>query len=191
MKTVTYDYNVLDNMTEERYNRAHTAYGALVANSQGEKHTAVCDGYAQAYVYLMQQAGCEAVVIMGEAGSPGNTGGHAWNMASLKGKWYEIDVTWDDLDRADEITNKNDQPFYKYVKEAMKDDEYMKLRHHYMYCITTKQISDFHTSEKYRYYTKDGKYWISLIGDSVHIRDSELNRFAASKAIMELAPIAE
>lgn len=64
---------------------SHTAYGALV------KGMAVCDGYADAYAYIMEdKLGIPCTVVSSE---PMN---HAWNMIEIDGKWYHADLTWDD-----------------------------------------------------------------------------------------------
>lgn len=65
---------------------AHNAYGAIV---EGE---AVCEGYAEAYQYLLQLAGLQALVVTGESASVG----HAWNIVRVDGKYYHVDLTWDD-----------------------------------------------------------------------------------------------
>lgn len=58
-----------------------------------EKET-VCQGYACATQYLLQQAGIPCVIVTGMAqGQP-----HAWNMALLDGDYYYIDVTWGNAD---------------------------------------------------------------------------------------------
>lgn len=51
----------------------------------------VCEGYSRAFQYLCQSVGIECVCVSGTAGGP-----HMWNMVKVNGKWYQIDVTWDD-----------------------------------------------------------------------------------------------
>lgn len=54
----------------------------------------VCQGYACATQYLLQQTGIPCVIVTGMAqGQP-----HAWNMALLDGDYYYIDVTWGNTD---------------------------------------------------------------------------------------------
>ena len=62
----------------------HTMYGALV------NRVAVCDGYAEAYVYLLDKVGVESDVVRSEQLN------HAWNIVQIGGKYYHVDVTWDD-----------------------------------------------------------------------------------------------
>lgn len=69
---------------------AHSAYGALV------EHKAVCDGYASAFQMVMNRLGIPCISISGEAYANGEMGGHRWNAVQLDGKWYGVDVTWDD-----------------------------------------------------------------------------------------------
>jgi len=59
----------------------------------------VCDGYANAFKVLANAAGLECKVITGFVGE-GPDNGHAWNQIKIDGKWYNIDVTWDDPDRS-------------------------------------------------------------------------------------------
>ena len=54
----------------------------------------VCQGYACATQYLLQEAGIPCVIITGTAqGQP-----HAWNMVLLDGDYYYMDVTWGNAD---------------------------------------------------------------------------------------------
>lgn len=77
-----YDYeNYLNNAIPAE---SYTAYGALV------KGTAVCQGYALAYKYLLQEVGIPCYMVSS------STMNHAWNMVELDGQLYQVDVTWDD-----------------------------------------------------------------------------------------------
>lgn len=63
---------------------SYSAYGTLV------NHTAVCQGYALAYKYLLNQVGIDCYMVSSD------TMNHAWNMVVLDGQYYQVDVTWDD-----------------------------------------------------------------------------------------------
>ncbi len=63
---------------------SYTAYGTLV------NRISVCEGYALAYKYLLNQVGIECLMVKSEAMN------HAWNLIQLNGKYYQVDVTWDD-----------------------------------------------------------------------------------------------
>ena len=63
---------------------SYTAYGVLV------NRVAVCQGYALAYKYLLNQIGIDCYMVSSKSMN------HAWNLIVLNGKYYQIDVTWDD-----------------------------------------------------------------------------------------------
>lgn len=65
---------------------SHTPYGILI------KGTGVCGGYAHAMRYLCRKVGIECIVITGQ----GDGGDHVWNIIKIGGKYYHVDVTWDD-----------------------------------------------------------------------------------------------
>lgn len=83
-----------------RYDETYTYYAGydlLV----GE--TAVCEGYARAYMDILKRAGVEAIYAISEDMN------HAWNLVKIGDEWYHVDATWDDP-----IT-----------------DSYGRVRHHY------------------------------------------------------------
>ena len=67
-----------------------TMYGALV------KRKAVCHGYAESFAYLCGLAGVPARIVIGQGLSDGVYINHAWNMVTLDGENYMVDVTWND-----------------------------------------------------------------------------------------------
>lgn len=69
----------------------YDVYGALV------RKEAVCEGYARAFKYLMNEIGVPSVLIMGKGtNSQGKNESHAWNYVQIDNNWYAVDVTWDD-----------------------------------------------------------------------------------------------
>lgn len=75
---------------------AHSMYGALVLRD------AVCEGYAEAYKYLLEQVGIESDYCSSDDLN------HAWNIVYLDGKSYHVDVTKDDPvpDQIGRVTHK-------------------------------------------------------------------------------------
>lgn len=73
---------------------AHNAYGALVEGK------AVCEGYAEALQCLLQRVGIQSVEIFGYGINPSTGVGepHAWNAVRIDGKYYLVDLTWNDQD---------------------------------------------------------------------------------------------
>ena len=80
--TCEYDKERLANHTIP--NESYAAYGALV------NHIAVCQGYALAFKYLMNELGITCYVVTSDEKN------HAWNMVVLNGQNYQLDATWDD-----------------------------------------------------------------------------------------------
>ena len=64
----------------------YTPWGVLVAK------TGVCDSYSSAFQVLADKAGLETRKVEGTA----DGGAHSWNQIRLDGRWYNLDVTWDD-----------------------------------------------------------------------------------------------
>ena len=90
---------------------AHNIYGALVNKK------CVCEGYAKAFQYFMNELNIESVYVTG------NTNGaiwsfdknHAWNYVNLDGKWYAVDTTWNDAE------NKQNEYFLRGKERIEKD----------------------------------------------------------------------
>lgn len=64
---------------------SYTAYGALVRGD------AVCEGYTRAMQLLLYEFGIRSIPVVGFTHEP-----HMWNLVELDGKWYHLDVTFDD-----------------------------------------------------------------------------------------------
>lgn len=75
------------------------AYSALC------KGRSSCSGYAFSFYAIMRELGIPVTIETG--------GAHAWNRVQYEGKWYNIDVTWDD-NGVDEIS-------YAYFMKCDKD----------------------------------------------------------------------
>ncbi len=119
-----HDYLVLNCAYSSQGTSSHSSYGALV------EHAAVCQGYAYAYKYLMDEAGIPCKLIFGFA-----NGYHAWNQVQINGEWYHVDTTWDDP-----TPNREGYVRYNYF---LKSDNYMRRNQHTEWysgypCISTK-----------------------------------------------------
>lgn len=51
---------------------------------------AVCQGYSLAYLYFMKRLGIPCATV------PSDSMVHMWNQIQLDGKWYHVDITYDD-----------------------------------------------------------------------------------------------
>ncbi len=84
---------------------AHNAYNAAAASVGGaldylpwtplaaltDVSQPVCEGYAKAFKLACDALEIPCLLVDGDAGS-----GHMWNQVLLNGRWYAVDVTWDD-----------------------------------------------------------------------------------------------
>lgn len=70
---------------------AHSVIGSLI---YGES---VCEGYSEAFKLICDRENIPCIVVV--------NGNHMWNQVKMEdGKWYAIDVTWDDRDFVEELT---------------------------------------------------------------------------------------
>lgn len=69
-----------------------TAYSVLVDGYS------ICEGYARATQILLDEAGISNYLVIGEAEYEGVLEPHMWNIVTIDGKNYHLDVTWNDLD---------------------------------------------------------------------------------------------
>lgn len=81
------------------YDESLTRYSAYEGLTQG---TTVCQGYALLGYRMLTLAGIETKIVEGTAGGQN----HVWNKVKLDGRWYNIDMTWNDPtpDRKNEVS---------------------------------------------------------------------------------------
>ena len=84
---VKYDYSHLSDPT---YLTQYTAYAAAVQKK------AVCQGYANLFYRLANDAGVDCRIITGKAYNSDGAADHAWNIVRMADeKYYCLDATWD------------------------------------------------------------------------------------------------
>ena len=168
---VSYDYDLYEQSkkSESENDLGYTAYGALVCDSAGRPNSAVCNGYAMAFEYLCQVAGIPCCTVSGQASHiPADSdqdGGHAWNVVCIKGKWYEVDTTWDDYEYQ--------APMDPTIFEAMKNDPvpYYNRLHHY-YNRTTAEMAYLKATDA-TLFNIPGYMPYNAVYDTTHIRSTE------------------
>ena len=84
----TYDTAAAKEGNDTVYPNAYTAYGALVDGK------AVCEGYSRAMQYLLLKAGIPCTLVTGTSRENGEE--HMWNLLTVNGRNYHLDVTWND-----------------------------------------------------------------------------------------------
>lgn len=69
----------------------YNIYGTLVEKK------AVCEGYARACKYILDELDIPCIIACGIAKNSQNvTESHAWNYVKVDGNWYALDITWND-----------------------------------------------------------------------------------------------
>lgn len=121
-------------------------FGALVNGK------AVCAGYSKAFQFLLSYFDIDAIYCSGVIEN--NPEGHAWNLVKLDDEWYQVDVTWGDM----ELENYN---VISYSYLLITDDEMLKdrtynldftypncyaVRYNYYY-IEDKMLFEYSTKE--------------------------------------------
>ena len=110
IEILIHDRLVLANTYDTTYNAEHThsLYGSMVNGSS------VCDGYAEAFQYLLYCAGIQALSITGD----GDGEYHAWNAVRLNGNYYLVDITWNDP-----VLEEPDPDFISYIYLNLTDEQ--------------------------------------------------------------------
>lgn len=79
------DYDILAG------NNVYNIYGTLVEKK------AVCEGYARACKYILDELEIPCIIACGIAKNSQNvTESHAWNYVKIDENWYALDITWND-----------------------------------------------------------------------------------------------
>ncbi|MEE1353000.1 MAG: arylamine N-acetyltransferase [Acutalibacteraceae bacterium] len=114
------------------------------------EHKGSCMGYSLAMQYLLNKLGVTCRVQTGVATNPkGNKEDHMWNIVTLNGKEYLVDVTWDDV-----LVNGYNYAPYRYfnvTKDMMSETHTPKNASEWSKCTNTDQD----------WYRKNGFYFNS------------------------------
>lgn len=107
LEKATYAYNAQNKPVNAAW--AHNITGLLSGNYQDAmgRNRVVCEGYAKTFQYILNLCGVNNIYVVGNA-----DGGHTWNMVYIEGRWYYVDLTWDDQDTSSESA-------YNYIYTCM------------------------------------------------------------------------
>ena len=156
--TVNCEYDYQNYLNHTILPDSYNAYGTLV------NRTAVCQGYALTYKYLLNQVGIDCYMVTS------NSMNHAWNMIVLDGKYYQVDVTWDDP-----VWDKIGQSVHTYM--FCSDAVFQDANHqHYDWYVTSGgEVVDYQATDT-RY---DNAFWTNcdsplvLAGDDCYYVSSK------------------
>ena len=159
---------------------SYTMYGVL------GKGVAVCQGYAETYMYLLDKVGIESEVCVSD------DLWHAWNIVYIGGKPYYVDITWDDP----LSTN-----YHKDIEGQVLHDNFL-ISYNRLYNGKTvgNSVVNAHKASDYTVVYNDGKYdnyfWqnsntaFQLIGDELYYIDNstaELKRYSNQSKVYGVA----
>ncbi len=101
-----HDY-LIANVSYDTTYTARSLYDAMV------KGTSVCEGYTKAFQFIMSNLGIECKTVTSKAMN------HAWNVVTIDGAEYHVDVTWDDPIVNGQ--NNNTTAYYDYFMKTVSD----------------------------------------------------------------------
>lgn len=134
----------------------HTAYGALVNGSS------VCQGYAMAYMYLLNRVGIRNYYVSSDKLN------HAWNIVYIDGKPYHVDVAFDDINWETDKDDRNVQGALNH-NNFLRSTRGLKSEQH--------NVNDFDSTPQDTKY--DNYYWqnshseFQLVGNKIYYIDSK------------------
>ncbi len=149
---VKYIYETIVNQTEYVLNAPDNQNICSVFLS----HQSVCQGYAKAMQYLLNQMNVPTTIVVGTVK---NGEGHAWNLVLIDGAYYYVDPTWGDA-------------YYLLSNQDMENTNSSTPSINYDYlCVTTPQIQETHTINSVvpmpncadmaaNYYVMEGAYFV-------------------------------
>lgn len=134
---------------------SHSMIGPLIFGK------GVCDGIARTAHELFHLVGVRSHVVGGTArdGKTGTIGPHVWNLVLIDGKWYNLDITFDNTISSDEIR----YDYFNLSSDAIKADHTIKPEYEGFLA---------HCTDNEDYFLKDGRSFSTVADAEKFIIDS-------------------
>lgn len=155
-------------LNEDEYSTVKFLYDYLIDNTEYDTNaddnqnicsvflggSSVCQGYAKAMQYMLQNVGIQSLLVTGYTG----TERHAWNLVRVNGQYYYLDPTWGDAS-------------YSYSGgEDLDGKVFLPPINYDYFLVTTDEISKTHSFEdtivlpvcdstQDNYYVREGLYF--------------------------------
>lgn len=111
----------------------------------------ICEGYSRAMKMLLDGAGIYNYLVVGNTeNEDGTIDGHMWNVVSIEGELYHLDVTWDDNDGE---YGDNGYLYFNMTDEDIRKDHFDIVPY-----------DNNCTSKTYNYYNVNGTFFNSFNG---------------------------
>lgn len=120
-----------------------------------------CENYAECYAYLLARLGIKSEIVDGTAG-----GAHEWLKVCLDGKWYAVDITFDDpkvngADRPNKVSHQYFLLSDTALQNAAKPHSNFTADQYYRTDTAYDGYTSIHSNDNPIFYT-NGKYYTLL-----------------------------
>lgn len=100
-------------------NQAHMPYGVLIDG------VGVCDGISNTMKALLDMVDIKSLTVYGTSLTlTSSPVGHAWNLVNIDGKYYYVDLTWDDTGEIDKVNTISHRYFNLSAKQISIDHKF-------------------------------------------------------------------
>ena len=161
-----YDTRVYSTDSSEK---ALTVYSPELFFKEG---VGVCQAYMLVYRAVLNELGFENTTATSDAMN------HIWNLVSLDGSWFHVDVTWNDA-----LSNRQDMPLRAMHKYFLLSDDGITAANHYDWEATV--TADDVTYDEY--FWTFLKYPAPMLGDVVYYADDSEYTFTPTLCTHDLA----
>lgn len=167
VENTEYDLSTLNNLGD-------TVYSVLVSGKS------ICEGYSRAAQVLLDKAGISNYLVIGDTESDGEILSHMWNVVTLNGENYHLDVTWDDLnDDFDTVY------FYFNVTDEYISRDHTNIKPSNNNCNST--LENYFVKENAMVYTYKGYSYLVQQSVDALLKDNSVELYFANDADFQKA----